>query len=45
MEVKLKVLRQAIDERWLLIFEHSARVTGGYLREKNGAYALDEVDI
>ena len=45
MDVKPKVLRQAIDEHWLLIFEHSARVTSGYLCEKNGAYVLEEVEL
>ena len=31
METKERVLKQAWEENWLLIFEHSAEVTAGYL--------------
>jgi glyoxylase-like metal-dependent hydrolase (beta-lactamase superfamily II) len=45
MEVKPKVLRQACDENWLLVFEHSARVKSGYLKEDNGKYVVKEVRL
>jgi glyoxylase-like metal-dependent hydrolase (beta-lactamase superfamily II) len=31
METKERVLKQAWEENWLLIFEHSAEITAGYL--------------
>ncbi|MBI2951034.1 MBL fold metallo-hydrolase [bacterium] len=34
METKERVLRQAIEEGWLLIFEHSPGVRAGYLDEE-----------
>ncbi|MFQ5629275.1 MAG: MBL fold metallo-hydrolase, partial [bacterium] len=43
METKPKVLKQAFQEKWLLVFEHSARVTGGYLQEDSGNFGLKEV--
>ncbi|MFQ5677713.1 MAG: MBL fold metallo-hydrolase [bacterium] len=43
MEVKAKVLQQAVQERWLLFFEHAPDVQGGYLVEKDGQLLLEEV--
>ena len=31
METKERVLKQAWQENWLLIFEHTAEITAGYL--------------
>ncbi len=43
LEVKRKVLREALESRWLLIFEHDPKVRMGYLREGNGKVTLEEV--
>ena len=45
MQVKPKVLQQAFEERWLLIFEHSAKISCGYLQEDNNKYILEEVRV
>ena len=42
MKVKPKVLNQALEEKWLLIFEHSARISAGYLNEDKGKFFVDE---
>lgn len=40
LEVRRRIYRQAIDEEWLLFFEHDPVVTAGYLREEGGKYIL-----
>lgn len=45
MEMKEKVLKQALQENWLLIFEHAPSVKGGYLTEKEGKLRIEEVEI
>lgn len=45
MEMKPKVLQQAVVEQWLLIFEHSAHVSAGYLKDHQGNFVLEKVDI
>jgi len=45
MEMKEKVLKQALQENWLLIFEHAPSVRGGYLTEKEGKLRIEEVEI
>ena len=42
METKERVLRQAREEGWLLIFEHSPDVCAGYLNDEG---SLEPVDI
>lgn len=43
LETKKKLLQQAHDERWLLIFQHDPEVAMGYLKTVNGTFALDVV--
>jgi glyoxylase-like metal-dependent hydrolase (beta-lactamase superfamily II) len=45
MEMKDRVLRQALDEHWLLIFEHAPRIAAGYLKEVDGKFQVDKVEI
>lgn len=45
MEVKPRVLHQALAEEWLLVFEHSARVRAGFLCQTEGNYVIDEVQL
>ena len=40
LESKRRVLRQAADERWLLVFEHDAAVAWGRVGEGGKGYAL-----
>ncbi len=44
MEVKEKVLQQALHENWLLIFEHAPKVRAGYLKEADGKLVVEKVD-
>lgn len=41
LESKRRLLRRAVDERWLLVFEHDAAVAWGRVREDGKGYALD----
>ena len=45
MEMKEKVLKQALQENWLLIFEHAPKVRAGYLTEKEGKLRIEEIEI
>jgi len=45
MEAKQKVLRQALEEHWLLIFEHAPRVVAGYLKEVDEKLQVDKVEL
>ncbi len=45
MEMKERVLKQALQENWLLIFEHAPSVKGGYLTEEEGKLRIEEVEI
>ncbi|MEW6543076.1 MAG: MBL fold metallo-hydrolase, partial [Nitrospirota bacterium] len=43
LEAKRKVLEQASEERWLLVFEHDPLVSMGYVRKDGeGKYCLEE---
>lgn len=41
LESKRRLLRQALDEHWLLVFEHDAMVPWGYLAPGGKPYALE----
>ncbi|HEX2718270.1 MAG TPA: MBL fold metallo-hydrolase [Gemmatimonadaceae bacterium] len=41
LESKRTLLRRAMDERWLLVFEHDATVAWGHVTSDGKAYALD----
>ena len=44
LETKRWVLDRALEERWLLLFEHDPRIQGGYVRrDEQGKYSLQEV--
>ncbi|MFQ6116423.1 MAG: MBL fold metallo-hydrolase [bacterium] len=45
MEVKEKILKQALQENWLLIFEHAPRVKAGYLYEVEGKLNIEKVEV
>ena len=40
LETKRRVLKQALDEQWLLIFEHDATVSSGRVAHDGKAYTL-----
>jgi glyoxylase-like metal-dependent hydrolase (beta-lactamase superfamily II) len=40
LETKRRILKQAMDERWLLIFEHDASVPWGRVQHDGKAYSL-----
>lgn len=45
LENKKKILKQAFEERWLLIFQHDPRIRMGYLRKKDERFEIDEVTV
>jgi glyoxylase-like metal-dependent hydrolase (beta-lactamase superfamily II) len=44
LETKRRILKQALEEKWLLIFEHDATVPWGRLEHDGKAYRLAGVD-
>jgi len=42
LETKRRILKQALDEQWLLIFEHDASVAWGRVEHDGKAYRLSE---
>jgi glyoxylase-like metal-dependent hydrolase (beta-lactamase superfamily II) len=40
LETKRRILKQALDEQWLMIFEHDAGVAWGYVEHDGKAYRL-----
>ncbi len=45
MQAKPRVLQQAFEEQWLLIFEHGAHVKAGYLQQVEGDWKIEPVNI
>jgi len=45
MEVKERVLRQALKENWLLFFQHDPSVKAGHLAEKEGRMQLEQIEL
>ncbi|MDZ7289927.1 MAG: MBL fold metallo-hydrolase [candidate division KSB1 bacterium] len=43
MEIKPKVLQQAFEEQWLLVFEHAPRIKAGYLKQVEGNWKVEQV--
>jgi glyoxylase-like metal-dependent hydrolase (beta-lactamase superfamily II) len=43
LETKRRILKQAVDENWLLIFEHDATVPWGRVEYDGKAYRLSGV--
>ena len=44
IEAKERILKQAFEEEWLLIFVHSPTVGMGYLRDKDGKWTVETVE-
>jgi hypothetical protein len=42
LETKRRLLKQAVDERWLVIFEHDAEVPWGRIEHDGKSYRLTE---
>jgi hypothetical protein len=40
LETKRRILKQAVDEDWLLIFEHDATVPWGHVEHDGKTYRL-----
>ncbi|MFQ5752834.1 MAG: MBL fold metallo-hydrolase [bacterium] len=45
MEMKEKILKQAFEENWLLLFEHAPKVTAGYLYQQEGKMQIKKVEL
>jgi glyoxylase-like metal-dependent hydrolase (beta-lactamase superfamily II) len=45
MQMKQKVLEQAVDEQWLLLFEHTPDQCAGYLSVQDGKYSLKRENL
>jgi len=45
LENKKKILKQAFEENWLLIFQHDPKIKMGYLKKLNERFEIDEVKI
>ncbi len=43
LRTKKRILQQAFEEEWLLIFQHDPRMRMGYLREERNGFILEEV--
>jgi len=44
MEIKKKILNQALEGKWLLVFEHDPRMRMGYLKTVNGKMEIERVE-
>jgi len=44
MEKKKEILKKALQEHWLLIFEHDPKIPFAYLIEKNGKQILEPIE-
>jgi len=45
LENKKKVLKQAFEEHWLLIFQHDPKVRMGYLKKLCERFEIEEVKV
>jgi len=45
METKPKILQQAFEENWLLIFEHAPRIKAGYLTKIDNNWKVEPVEV
>ncbi len=43
METKPRILQQAFEEQWLLIFEHAPRIKAAYLKQVEGNWKVEPV--
>lgn len=45
LENKKKILKQAFEERWLLIFQHDPKVRMGYLKKRDERFGIEEIKV
>lgn len=45
MKSKEKILKQVVEENWLLFFGHSPKVKAGYVREVEGKLKVEKVEV
>jgi glyoxylase-like metal-dependent hydrolase (beta-lactamase superfamily II) len=45
LENKKKILKQAFEEHWLLIFQHDPNVRMGYLKKTGERFEIEEVKV
>ncbi|MCF6149627.1 MAG: MBL fold metallo-hydrolase [Candidatus Kuenenia sp.] len=45
LESKKKILKQAFEEQWLMIFQHDPKIRMGYLRKVNKGFEIEEVRV
>ncbi len=45
LENKKKILKQAFEEHWLLIFQHDPKVRMGYLKKVDGRFEIEELKV
>lgn len=45
LEDKKKILKQAFEEHWLLIFQHDPKVRMGYLKKVDDRFEVEEVKV
>lgn len=45
LESKKKILKQAFEEHWLMIFQHDPKIRMGYLRKVNEGFGIEEVRV
>lgn len=45
LENKKKILKQAFEEHWLLIFQHDPKVRMGYLKKVDERFEIEEVKV
>jgi glyoxylase-like metal-dependent hydrolase (beta-lactamase superfamily II) len=45
METKPRILQQALAENWLLVFEHAPRVQAGYLKNVEGKWKIEPLEV
>jgi len=45
LENKKKILKQAFEEHWLLIFQHDPKVRMGYLKKRGERFGIEEIKV
>ena len=43
LAVKRAFLREAVEREYLILFEHDPHIAAGYIRERNGRLAIEQV--
>ncbi len=45
LENKKKILKQAFEEHWLLIFQHDPKARMGYLKKRDERFGIEEIKV